>query len=170
MKYTHYYEAEDSSVIDQVWYNANDEKMVVGLLNGTLCGYQGVPLPVYEAFTKQEELGGSIGSYWNNFIKKGLAGFDTAGLEDEDFFADVDTEEVDEPYVDQDPVASNDDDTDLAQLTYEVTFTFENETTEFSGSLFVFADNQDSALDKFGEAADLLGYTTVDVKSITQFF
>lgn len=81
--YTDYYEAYNSSVIDQVWYDAQTKNMYVGLLNGTLCGYSDVAPEIFKAFTAQEDAGQSIGKYWNEFIKPGLTGKST---EDEGYF------------------------------------------------------------------------------------
>jgi hypothetical protein len=93
VQYTHYLLA-DSSVIDEVLYNAQTEELYVSLNSGALCGYKGVPLAAYQALVEADsKLTGSVGAVWNAEIKDKFAGVPTSGVVFEaapSFFEQVD--------------------------------------------------------------------------------
>lgn len=187
--YTHYYEPEASSVISQVWYNSQAREMFVQLHNGTLCGYRDVDPKVYEAFTSQEKLGASIGSYWNRFIKPALEGISTTDLYEDDFVMSFPNDDARFEFVDNSsgdvhsidtPSGSFDmvdntsakvvnlfDDDDEEEVEYEIIFdvgsTDDNEITVRAGS-------DAEALARLDAIASMAGWKDVKVRSVTRRF
>lgn len=183
--YTHSFDTEyTSSVIDEVYYSEPHKLLFVSLVNGTLAGYDGVPLDVFNAMNalNTNRLNGdtnaSVGRYWNVFVKNHHDGFSTADVEL------VSSEEVapqesfsffNDPQVytitDVGEVAG----TDVAILPVDPPkalsrfgITFESGDQEVS--LNVIAEDIDDAVDRFTRAAEILGWDDTPVLAATKFF
>lgn len=81
--YTDAHNVEGSGVIDSLYYNEEQERLVVEGLSGFLAGYEGVPKDVYLALVNEAKAAtGSVGHYWNTWIKPLFKGFDTGWIND----------------------------------------------------------------------------------------
>lgn len=69
VEYTKSFVAKNSSVIDKVFYAGDTRELFVHLHNGTKVGYRAVPPSVYDQFEAYNVPGGSVGAYWNHWIK-----------------------------------------------------------------------------------------------------
>lgn len=80
--YTDHFAARNSSVIDDVYYNSDSQRLVVRLLSGSAAGYERVPADVFNGFKNENDSwSGSVGSYWNSWIKPNFTGFSTGEIE-----------------------------------------------------------------------------------------
>jgi len=179
-EYTHHKETPDSSVISDLYYNANTEELVVVLHGGTNAGYDGVSLIVYLAMITHydaREEGGSVGAYWNTGVKPLFDGFDTSWIEG---FVDANGEDEGpsdweqevlnaQAPVNLDSVAINQTIV-IPTAEYSIGFAFETASTTYEIDLPVFAVDPDDALSRFNRIAGLAGYEKVKVKSVTRFF
>jgi hypothetical protein len=100
--YTNYKDTYDSSAVSDVYYNSDNQQLVVVTHTGAMAGYENVPLSVFLAMATHYDArdeGGSVGRYWNTEVKPKYTGFSTSDIED---FVDVNAENPNAP-VDDDP-------------------------------------------------------------------
>lgn len=187
--YTHSFDTEyTSSVIDEVFYSEPNKLLFVTLYNGTLAGYDGVPLEVYNALNglNTNRLNGdsnaSVGRYWNTFVKNHYDGFSTADVE----------------LLSPEDVARQEKLSKLVNPTFAESFSFFNDpnnvivgevvtevvdqpqdrsrfgVTFISGdkevSINVNAVDIDDAVTRFQQVSDILGWDESPVKSVTKYF
>lgn len=178
-EYTDYLETPASSAIASLYYNEDEEALVVETHNGALAGYEDVPSDVFAAMVTEYQsrnYGGSLGAYWNSWVKPNFSGFSTVDI---DGFRSMDEpspwwDEVPTPMVVQeasDPVMVVSE----GLTEFEVTFAYldYNDDVQHEG-VTVFAADQDEALVLFGKIAVLARYsdnlTGFRVSSVTRFF
>jgi hypothetical protein len=153
----------DSTVIETLYwvdYGDGSADLYVRLRNGTLCGYSNVPLGVWHSFKLLAAENGSVGSYWNRFVKEHFAGLPTS---------DVTLLSADEmAAVDRITTAGDEPENELEQFPFAISF--QRDFTEDDESIFsLMATSVEDAVNKFNEVAKIAGWG-YDLLSVTQFF
>lgn len=197
--YTHNFDTEyTSSVIDDIYYSEPEKLLFVALNNGTLAGYEGVPLEVFSALNalNTNRLNGdtsaSVGRYWNTFVKPNFTGYSTSDIDlwsaEEYEQYQVDERELREIAKPQEASSFFNDPqvytvTDLGNVTVpdaailpvdgpelksRFGITFESGDQEVS--LNVQAVSANDAVERFQQAVEILGWDESPVLSVTQFF
>jgi len=184
--------AGTSSVIDSVYYNSETQELYVQLLredwrgSPIIAGYEGVQPSVYENF-EFENKHGSVGAYWNRFVKPYFKGLDSAGVELEPTVdaeavnfngvsatnvdvVDNTTSEVvitDDSAATFDAIMNVDEDENINTNIYSVQY--EEDEDEYK-NIRLYAANGDDALARFNKIAKITGWGYVRVISITRHF
>jgi hypothetical protein len=160
--YTHHMQTPKSSVIADIYYVDTSEEMFVVLNSGVIAGYVNVPFNVYQNFAAQESLGGSVGKYWNEWIKPYFNGQSTDHIDD--FVSVNDATHAWQPVEDiskAEEVKLPEADTSLKQYV----FNFED------GDCFgVYSDNFDDAQERLNKIAELAQWPDTTVVSVTLIF
>lgn len=169
--YTHRFATDDtSSVIDFVYYSEPEKLLFVALVNGVTAGYQDVPLNVYTALDTinnnrlNGDMDSSVGRYWNKWIKPNFTGYDTS---DVNLLSQAEVANVD-------AIANgsgfwNNIDANISVLNVPTLTRFEIHFNE-GEMLAVKAIDMDTALDRFRQVKEILGWGETNIVAVTQFF
>lgn len=184
---------ENSGVIDSVYYASGDKELYVLLHTGAVCGYSDVPKEIFSSLKLTEESSGSVGSYWNRFVKDHFPGINTEGVEllseeeaaDEHRYeplpAPFDGMYADKPSPDWAGFWSrlntialpSAEQTEIAPVTRanfgEFIVNFESSDVNDNEFYLLAADEAD-ALVRFNQIADIAGWEDIKILSLTHVF
>lgn len=161
--YTDHEKVTNSTVISDLYYNSNDQSLVVVLHSGVKAGYQNVPGDVYRNFAAENTgFYGSVGAYWNSWIKTYFQGLDTSGVEN---FVDLNAETTEEEDVIFNGVSEAETTPDVVndeQALWTVGFVEDGMTNELS----VYAESLTDAVSKVDRIAVIAGWQNVRIVSV----
>ena len=158
--YTDHASTTSSSALTDIWYNSADRRMVVKIKDSDiLAGYDDVPLEVYQAFAAQNEgFWGSVGSYWNNFIKPVFPGFSTGDIEG---FVFVDDEEAPVEYKGAEATEE-----EVAPVLWNIGFV--DDEGFAADELYVYATSLNNAIEVASAVAAAAGWKNAELVAISK--
>lgn len=165
--YTDYVRTQNSSVISDLYYNADDQTLVVFLHSGVSAGYSNVSTDVFKAFAAQNnDQWGSVGAYWNKWLKghsEMFPGFDTNNIER--FVSVNDVVDDEEEDVTFNGVSSTDE--EVVPVVWYVGI--DDEESISPDDLTLYAVSLSDAVEKALAIADLAGWKKAEVISVAKY-